>query len=164
MFVSCAQQLNDVDQLRGMQAIALFSDAEFREFNRIQKDIKGVDGALAHFQSQAACGWLDVCKQTLDSVRDPTKLELCGLLLRFSNLKLNVDSPLVCYQDGLARTLCFGAFRLCRNRIGSMLQHSYYPLSLAGLLNPNTRDECIKKFGVHVFAWWGCKDWVLTLA
>jgi hypothetical protein len=162
MFVACAQQLNDPDQLHGMQMIFLFSGPEFSVFNLFQQNVQGHAGALAHFHAYATGAWLDGCKATLRTCHQVDDLERCGFLMQFtesSTLGVTSISPEVRYQDGLARTLCYGAFRLVRNRIGSNLQHSHYPLALAGLLKPSTRGACLDQFAEHVRAWWLCKDW-----
>jgi hypothetical protein len=160
-FVACAQQLNDTDQLNGMGLIGLFSGPEFTEFNRVQVDMNGAEGSVDHFHYMACGKWLEVCKQTLDTCFDTVALERCGFAMQFGSAavaSLTPQSATVAYQDGLARTLSYGSWRLVRNRIGSNFQHTYYPLSFAGLIKLETERQFLDKFARHVRAWWACQD------
>ena len=164
VFVAATKLLADIDVINGIRIILHAGRAQWTGFNELVGDLTTPAKSLALAQRWARQEWLQPLNNTLACLTDVRGLIACGLRADFKVEEVRAmseDSPMIRYQDALARRLGRLVDCILEKQAGSMAQRSfYYPFKLAGLTSTDesVRREAMRELEKDVRAAWAAKD------
>ena len=132
--------------------------------NAFAQDLTTPEKCLEHCQNWAEWGWLDSLHECNACMSDAIGLNRCGIETDFCTeeiLQLRPDSPVVKYQNALAKRLDRLCHLIASHRAGSLVERChYYPFRLVSLTSPSPRvvKGALIEFERDVKAWWAAKD------
>ena len=163
-FVAATKLLCDDDVISGIRILLHGTKAQYVAFSKLVRDFTSSTKCLALQEQWSQSMWLDSLKETLKCLQDVLGLSRCGFQTTFSRIDcagLDVNSPLVAYQDALATRLACLVENVLQTRCGSLSEKAdYYPFKLVGLTSddPEIVNRTLAEFHEDVSAWWEAKD------